>query len=778
MTANYEKTNVAATPFTSPPEGKARLNIPVTLFRGVFGDGAGQATLGEIFRRIVEPNEDLSRYSQRLYLAKQQDEGEYDQLKEGQGNKPGCPAFVIGKFSGRKNHDCEEYIPLLGFDIDAVDGEDLIGFYLEECKKSPFIFAAYPSPSGQGLRLFVWCNSTPDTHKKYYNAICQHLSEVFSIPTDKALRQQFKAEGLSADDLKTKIKQNVHIDTGTNNLARLWFYTAVPGSLFYVNENSQVFVLKATRHPTPQKKKSRVGANVNGYLSDDEKVEICRDKVERQNIPGGRNNYVFALACELCKHGLPESRALSECLPLAEPHAAEPFTESEVKKSVRSAYNSHKREFSDGQIMKYKRMINGEERAENNDTPPEPEPEPGESEPPEKKPEAVDKPKFIKMRDYLDGKYDFRLNVISLELETSGIGKNEWKELNENDLICELLEAGLRGVEAPLMALLRSSFVPKYNPFEEYVDSLPEWQEGDPDYIEDLANYVDAKDQYWFNMQFKKMLVRVLACALGKIPFNKQCFTIKGNQNDGKSTFLRFLCPPKLRNYITDHIDVHNKDGRLALCQNLFINLDELATFNRAEIKKTKALFTIDKVKERLPYDRRATNHDRRASFLGSTNEDEFLIDETGNVRWLVFEIDGIQHDNGGPNGYVSNVDIDLVYAQAYALLKTGFDFRLSREELEKSERNNKGYQVTTTEMELIQRFFEKADKEAEGAEFLTATDILTTIETHTKSRLSKVNVGKSMTIMGFEKSQVYDNERGFQRKGYFVKRREEIESH
>jgi len=233
-------------------------------------------------------------------------------------------------------------------------------------------------------------------------------------------------------------------------------------------------------------------------------------------------------------------------------------------------------------------------------------------------------------------------------------------------------------------------------------------------------------------------------------------------------TFFSFSST--LRNYIKENLDIHNKDGRLALCQNLFINLDELANFSKYDINKTKAFFTIDQIKERLPYDRKASNYSRRASFLASTNSSEFLTDETGNVRWLVFDIDHIYHDEGGKRGYNQNIDIDLVYSQAYALLQSGFNYKLTSKELAKSESNNRSYQVTSIEQELIQEKYIPGSKEDHN-EFLRTSDILKELEQETKSKITVKSVGRAMRVLGFEQSQKFYKEYNQQRKGYYVKR-------
>lgn len=741
------------------PTGKARLKTTVTLLQGISPKILGHSTIGEVFKRKTDPkNETVVKLSQQLLQAKSDSVSTYKALKERE-----CPAFIIGKFSEKRNNCCQEYAPLLGFDIDHVADTFLLEATLNDLRKSPFVFAAFPSPSGQGLRFFVWADSTPQTHKIYYEAICANLSECLNIPTDKALRTDLKAQGKSKTEIDQITEQSEIIDTSTNNLARIWFYSHVPKDLCYLNLDSQVFVLKDLQRPHNQKTPPQPFVQL--AISEDERVKICLDKIQRQNLPAGRNNFVFAFASEMCRHGVPLEVALSECASYEESD----FDKSELKKTVESAYKSKMLgEFQDAQIMKYKRMVNGS-------TPTAMVTKPAPSKETKAEPSPAREPdnqtKIGRMRKLIANRYDLRMNMIANEIECTSKGKNNFEPLNENDLIIELLDAGFSGVEAPLIALLKSSYVPRHNPFEHYFDTLPAWREGDFDHIEHLANYVEAIDQYWFNQQLKKALVRTVACALGRIPFNKQCLTLKGEQNDGKSTFLRFLVPPALKNYTADHFDPNNKDGLFALCQNFIINLDELSQFSKADIRRVKAIFTYDQIKERLPYDRKPSSHPRRTSFVASTNDDEFLIDDTGNVRWLIFEIKGIRHDNGGTNGYSANVDINQVYAQAYALLNTGFNFHLTPEEIEKSEANNKHFQKTTTEMELIQDCYQPTAKDDINGSWVTATDIMKKIEMETKRQLNEVNIGRAMNVLGFVKGQFTPIKGASQRKGYWVKK-------
>jgi predicted P-loop ATPase len=373
-------------------------------------------------------------------------------------------------------------------------------------------------------------------------------------------------------------------------------------------------------------------------------------------------------------------------------------------------------------------------------------------------------PKITQIRNYLNSKYDFRLNIISNEIETKTKNQKEYQVLNENNLLVELLECGLNGVEKPLIALLKSDFTPKYDPIQEYCDNLPKWTPEHPDYITQLANYVKAIDQDWFNSQFKKMLVRMLACSLGHY-INRECFTLIGGQRAGKSYFIRFLCPPSLSKYITQDIDFQNKDGRISLCTNYMINLDEVDGLQRKDVAIIKKFMSTDRVKARLPYDRTDTYLPRRSNFLASLNENEFLTDTTGNTRWLVFPIHTIKHDNGGKDGY-SNIDIDLVYSQAYYLLNNGFDYVVSTSEFEKSEANNKNHLTTSIEQDIIQEYLEPSDKE--NGHFATGGMLYEKVSQLVVTKLNPKKFYEALRPLGFEK--VSSRHEGKPQKGYFVK--------
>jgi len=315
---------------------QTRLETPLTLVKGARNNEIkGYSTIGKIFELIQdENNKKLVEFSNQLLKAKKTSAPQYRKLKENN-----CPGFILGHFKERNDNGCAQYTPLLGFDIDNLSTHRIRSL-LDKCKESPHIFAAFPSPSHQGMRLLLWCDSTQQTHKVMYKAGCEYLSNVFNLPTKRT--------------------ETGYIDTSTKNLSRIWFYTHVPSENFYINLESTVFVAKrtypqfgGTKPPTHY-----IHADsINGIsLTEDEKVRLVQGMAKRRNIPDGRNNYIHFFAHLLREHGISEQRVYSECLEYAEPD----FTPSEIKDTVRKAVAAAEvGKFSDQQLLRYKMQIEG-----------------------------------------------------------------------------------------------------------------------------------------------------------------------------------------------------------------------------------------------------------------------------------------------------------------------------------------------------------------------------------------------------------------------------------
>lgn len=371
---------------------------------------------------------------------------------------------------------------------------------------------------------------------------------------------------------------------------------------------------------------------------------------------------------------------------------------------------------------------------------------------------------------YLEENHELRFNAISLDIEIKKKHDNNWKSCNEDSLWLEMQMENIKIPQQSLIAILKSDFVPVYNPLKNYFENLLGWD--GQDYIQQFAGYVtldETENRQQFEYHFKKWCVRAVKCALIDGYFNKQAFVLTDDgigQNIGKTSWCRFLCPPALSEYIAQDIPENEKDARILFAKNFLINLDELAGLSRKEINKLKSYFTLDKINERLPYDRKNSIIPRVASFIGSTNMSTFLQDETGSVRWLCFIVKSIDWN------YRNVFDINKLWAQAYTLSKDNtFVSEMTRDDIRNNEARNEKFQVVSPEADLIREHIAPAKNSVcVGAEFLTSTKILQYLTLQGIGiRLSPVGVGKALTGNGFTRSKhdgVY---------GYWIVKKQEI---
>jgi predicted P-loop ATPase len=742
-------------------DSDARLNVPVTIYRGIQPAPQRQITLNALFSEIVTDDlEKLSSSRTMVDLYKnhlsEPENGKKDAKKAYEEKKSQLNGFSIGDFSYRndKKENCLQYVPLLVFDLDGCKSMEDANSLKQKLTNLPYVFAAFPSPSGHGLRIFVWLSATYDTHRIMYTHVLKSLCNDLGVTTDK--------------------KKGVHFDSTCQNESRFFYYTHVNKDDFYINPQSIVF---ETPRPKEIFEKNNIKKNV------DVNELMYQLDTQLKGYFEGRNDRLFHLAMRFKNNDI----SISDAEYYATKFAESDFTIKEISNTIKSAYKIAKVQYTEEQKERF--------LGEKEDKMP-----PNEGLKKEKEPiiknkknkdselSAEEKAKKLtieayreirrarmpsksmnaQIKNYLKHHYEFRRNIVANTIEYCVRDVTNWETLRELDLIDELLDEGFKSVDMSLTAFLGSSQVVDYDPFIGYFESLPEWD--GMDHIGKLAKYVIADDKMWWYTMFKKALVRNCACATGHVHYNKQCIVLFGGTNAGKSMFIRFLVPPFLEKYFNENPNISNrddKDARLSIAKNFITNLDDVGNIREAELKELKSTFSKESVNERLIYDRSNTMMRRKTTFWGTADKEEFLIDEQGNVRWVIIRIKSILHDEGGENGYAKNINMDKVWAQAYHLLKNGFKFTLTKDEIDYSEKNNKeNHMKVSLEEELIFRYYSPAKRGDEKSVFLTATDIALRLEEISKKTTLR-NVGIALVKLGYEKVRSTLN--GNNTKGYFV---------
>lgn len=300
-----------------------------------------------------------------------------------------------------------------------------------------------------------------------------------------------------------------------------------------------------------------------------------------------------------------------------------------------------------------------------------------------------------------------------------------------------------------MLQVINSDFTPDFHPFLDYFRQLPPW-DGKRDYLQELmdqVHFLSRDEELFFRKYFPKWFVGMVASLNDADTVNQLVLVLIGEQGIYKTSWLSRLLPPELKQYFNLSLSKNkmSKDDYLRLCENALVCLEELEDLSKINTQ-LKALVTMPAVSERAAYARFKEDHPHWSSFCGTGNLRHFLVDLTGNRRFLPVEISGIE------DPYAHPLDYEGLYAQALAMYHAGFRFFLSSEEIREVNGHNEDYQVPCLERDLIQTLYQVPMKGAADAVFLTVGQILQTINMFLHVPLNTMRLGLAMKQLGFRR--------------------------
>lgn len=86
--------------------------------------------------------------------------------------------------------------------------------------------------------------------------------------------------------------------------------------------------------------------------------------------------------------------------------------------------------------------------------------------------------------------------------------------------------------------------------------------------------------------------------------------------------------------------DIYEKDFYLALQGKLVVEFSELDSFGKSDVTHIKSVISRRSDQYRSPYEARSISHPRQCVFVGSTNEPEWIKDQTGGRRFWPVKCD------------------------------------------------------------------------------------------------------------------------------------------
>ena len=354
--------------------------------------------------------------------------------------------------------------------------------------------------------------------------------------------------------------------------------------------------------------------------------------------------------------------------------------------------------------------------------------------------EAVEKAKSSSLMQevtaFLTSRYRFRFNVLTEETEVAEVTNNipdthlRYAKVDErwmNTLSMEAIETGIDCWDRDIQRFVRSRRISEYHPFTAYFEQLPEWD--GTDRVSALARRV-SDNPVWVNSFHRWMLglsaqwMQFWSDTNNANSANRANSINRANsvapllvssrQGLGKSTFCRLLMPDALKAYYTESYDLGSPasaEAKLAACG--LINLDEFDKLSASKMPLLKNLMQASALNIRKAYKRSASALPRIASFIGTSNREDLLVDRTGSRRFLCVSLEHAID-------CVTPVEHEQLYAQLKAELLSGERSWFNKEEEQAIQQHNALFYKHIPEEEVFCLCFRFATKEDHPQEVLT----------------------------------------------------------
>ena len=354
--------------------------------------------------------------------------------------------------------------------------------------------------------------------------------------------------------------------------------------------------------------------------------------------------------------------------------------------------------------------------------------------------EAVKKAKSYSLMQevtaFLTSRYRFRFNVLTEETEVAEVTNNipdthlRYTKVDErwmNTLSMEAIETGIDCWDRDIQRFVRSRRISEYHPFTAYFEQLPEWD--GKDRVSALARRV-SDDPVWVN-GFHRWMLGLSAQWMQFHPDTNNAnsanransinransvapLLVSSRQGLGKSTFCRLLMPDALKAYYTESYDLGSPasaEAKLAACG--LINLDEFDKLSASKMPLLKNLMQASALNIRKAYKRSASALPRIASFIGTSNREDLLVDRTGSRRFLCVSLEHAID-------CVTPVEHEQLYAQLKAELLSGERSWFNKEEEQAIQQHNALFYKHIPEEEVFRLCFRFATQEDHPQEVLT----------------------------------------------------------
>ena len=170
-----------------------------------------------------------------------------------------------------------------------------------------------------------------------------------------------------------------------------------------------------------------------------------------------------------------------------------------------------------------------------------------------------------------------------------------------------------------------------YDPLRDFVNDLPEW-DGVERIEHFLSNVCGAEESAYSGWCGRMLLVQMIARALDPGCIARYVVILEGPELIGKSEFVAAIGSPWTKNL---ELTLDSKEAHMILAGCWVVELAELGTLRKSSLERIKSFISARSDSFIPKYSNERVDRPRRCVFIGTTNDDDYLVGDTGNTRFL-----------------------------------------------------------------------------------------------------------------------------------------------